>query len=377
MKKFSKKIIFLVNIDSFFISHRLNIADQLVKNGYEVHIATEFTKFKNFLKKRGFITHDISFNRNSLNILKALRPFFQIFFLLSKIKPNILHLISLKPSIFGGLISFISPVNSIVISITGLGSMFLNKKFLGRVRKNILNLLLQIIFLQKKLKVILQNKSDLKYLVKKTKLKKRKVMIIKGSGVDLKKFKYSKLPKKDLSIVMISRIIADKGIYEYIESIKYLRNINFKAKFYLVGDIDFANPSAIHKSEINIWSKKKIIHHIPYKADIFKIIKRSSIVVLPSYREGFPKILMEAAAVGRPVITTNVPGCKDAVLNNITGVLVPVKNHIKLAEAVMNLAIDNKRLKKISYAARKHAVNNFDVINVVHQHLSIYKKLLD
>ena len=146
MKKFSKKIIFLVNIDSFFVSHRLEIANQLLKNGFEVHVATEFTNYKNFLKKKGFITHEINFNRNSLNIFMALIPLFQIFFLLYKIKPNILHLVSLKPSIFGGLISFISPVNSIVISITGLGSIFLNKNLLGRVRKNIFNLFLKIIF---------------------------------------------------------------------------------------------------------------------------------------------------------------------------------------------------------------------------------------
>ena len=180
----------------------------------------------------------------------ALVPLLQIMFLLFKVKPNILHLISLKPSIFGGLISFISPVKNIVISITGLGSMFLSKNLFGKFRENIFNLLLRIIFLHNKLIVILQNKSDEKYLLKKTNLRKEKVKIIRGSGVDLNKFKFSKLPKKNINIVMISRIIADKGIREYIDSIKYLKKKNLIANFYLVGNIDFSNPSAIKKSEL-------------------------------------------------------------------------------------------------------------------------------
>jgi len=375
MNKISKKIVYLVNTDSFFISHRIRIADQLKKNGYEIHIATEFTNYKNLLKKKGFITHDIRFNKNSLNILLAFVPLLQIMFLLFKVKPNILHLISLKPSIFGGLISFISPVKNIVISITGLGSMFLSKNLFGKFRENIFNLLLRIIFLHNKLIVILQNKSDEKYLLKKTNLRKEKVKIIRGSGVDLNKFKFSKLPKKNINIVMISRIIADKGIREYIDSIKYLKKKNLIANFYLVGNIDFSNPSAIKKSELELWKKKKIIKYFTHKKDVFSILKKSSIIVLPSYREGFPKVLMEAAAVGRPSITTNVPGCKDAVINNKTGILVPPKNHIKLAKAIKDLSLDKRKLKKISVLARKHAVKNFNIINIVYQHILIYQFL--
>ena len=372
-----KKIIFLVNVDSFFVSHRLQVANQLLLEGFEVHIATEFTSHKKILKKKGFITHDIAFGRNSANLFRAFVSFSQIFFLIKRVKPSILHLISLKPSIFGGLVTFISRVPSVVISITGLGSMFLGKNLFSRIRKFFFNSLLTIVFLRKKLKVILQNKSDLNYLIKNTSLKKSKVITIKGSGVDLKKFKFTKLPIKNLIILMVSRIIADKGIYEYIQSARLLKRRSFKGKIYLVGDIDFANPSAIQKSKIDLWKKENIIKYFPYKSDIFKIIKKSTIIVLPSYREGFPKILMEAAASGRPVITTNVPGCRDAIINNVTGILVPPKNYISLAKAILDFSKDKKKLKKIGYAARKHAINNFDVIDVVSKHLSIYRSLIN
>ena len=171
-----KKIIFLVNVDSFFVSHRLEIASQLLIDGFEVHIATEFKSYKKLLKKKGFITHDIDFKRNSLNLFKAFISLAQIFFLIKKVKPDILHLVSLKPAIFGGLISFMSPVHSVVISITGLGSMFLEKNLFARIRKSFFNFLLKIVFLRTKLKVILQNKSDLSYLTKEA---NRELLLIK------------------------------------------------------------------------------------------------------------------------------------------------------------------------------------------------------
>ena len=369
------KIIFLVNVDSFFVSHRLPIAEKLLLDGYEVHIATQFTTYKKMLIKMGFKAHSINFNKNSVNLLKAILPVFQIFFLLRRIKPSIVHLISLKPIIFGGLVSFISPVRSMVISITGLGSMFLKKGKFYKIRENIFNLFYRIIFLFPNLKVILQNKDDLNYLIKKTKLKKNKTEIIRGSGVDLRSLKFYKIPKNPPIILMASRIIADKGIFEYIKSIEYLKKINFKGKFYLVGDIDYANPSAIKKSTINYWHKKKIITYVKYQLKISTFLKKSTIVVLPSYREGFPKILMEAALCGRPVITTNVPGCKDAIVKNVTGILVPPKNHVLLGKAIKNLCVNRKKLETIGKAARKHALENFDINHVVSQHLYIYKSL--
>ena len=371
------KIIFLVNIDSFFVSHRLPIAKQLLLDGYDVHIATQFTRYKKTLLKMGFNTHDINFNKNSVNLLKAILPIFQIFFLIRKIKPTIIHLISLKPIIFGGFVTLISPINSMVISITGLGSMFLKKGIFYKIRENMFNLFYRIIFLFPNLKVILQNRSDLNYLIKNAKLKKNKTEIIRGSGVDLKSLKFSEIPKREPIIVMASRIIADKGIFEYIKSIQYLKKHNFEGKFYLVGDIDHKNPSAIKKSTVNYWHKKKIIIYVKHQKKISTFLKKSTIIVLPSYREGFPKILMEAAACGRPVITTNVPGCKDAIIKNVTGILVPPKNHILLAKAIKNLCDNRKRLEIIGKAARKHALKNFDINNVVSQHLYIYKTLQD
>lgn len=372
-----KKIfIYLVNVDSFFVSHRLNVAKKVLNSGYEVHIATEFTKYRNKLNKMGFITHDISFKRNSINIFNLITCFYQIYKLFLKIKPNLVHLISAKPIIFGGINSYIASIDAMVISITGLGSIFVRDNFFSKILRKIIITVYKLIFRHPNIKVILQNKNDLRYLIKNSNLNKKKTEIIGGMGVNLNKFKPIKSNYNFPLILMASRIIGDKGVYEFINSAKILNKKKFVGKFYLVGDTDLNNPSNIKEEEIKIWIKNKIIKYYKYQSNIYKILKKSTIVVLPSYREGFPKILMEAAACGKPIITTNVPGCRDAIINGVTGILVKPKNFKNLAKAIYELSNDKKKLSYMSKNARKFAEKNFDTKYIVDKHLQIYKSLL-
>lgn len=378
MKSINKKIIFLSNIDRFFISHRLQIGLELISKGYEVHIATEFTKYKKKLLNKGFKVHNIEFNRNSLNLFKSLKPLFQILILYFKVKPDIVHLISLKPIVFGGIASKIIQVKSIVASITGLGSIYLGNSFNFKIKRLTINFIMSKIFLKKKLKVIVQNKSDLNYLRNNTKILKSKLVLIKGSGVDLKKFNFTKLKSSKTPIIlMASRLIADKGVNEYIEAIKILRTkLNFKGTFLLIGDVDQDNPTAIKKSDIELWKKQDLIEHSKFTKKIIKYIKKSTIVVLPSYREGFAKILIEAAACGRPVITTNVPGCKDAVVNKKTGLIVNVKDPLNLAKGILKLSKNRKILNSMSKNSREHAIKNFNIKNVISSHIEVYNSII-
>ena len=372
-----KKIfIYLVNVDSFFVSHRLNVAKKVLNSGYEVHIATEFTKYRNKLNKMGFITHDISFKRNSINIFNLITCFYQIYKLFLKIKPNLVHLISAKPIIFGGINSYIASIDAMVISITGLGSIFVRDNFFSKILRKIIITVYKLIFRHPNIKVILQNKNDLRYLIKNSNLNKKKTEIIGGMGVNLNKFKPIKSNYNFPLILMASRIIGDKGVYEFINSAKILNKKKFVGKFYLVGDTDLNNPSNIKEEEIKIWIKNKIIKYYKYQSNIYKILKKSTIVVLPSYREGFPKILMEAAACGKPIITTNVPGCRDAIINGVTGILVKPKNFKNLAKAIYELSNDKKKLSYMGKNARKFAEKNFDTKYIVDKHLQIYNSLL-
>jgi glycosyltransferase involved in cell wall biosynthesis len=372
----NNSILFLVNTDSFFVSHRLPIAKKLLQLGYEVHIATDFTKYKSQLLKKGFKTHQVNFNKNSINFFNLFIVLNTIFFLLIKIKPKIFHLISIKPVLFGGILALFFPIKGLVISITGLGSMYLRSGFFFKIIENIINQFYKIIFSFENLKIIFQNKDDLEFLLRKTNMKIHKTIIIKGSGIILNNFKFKKISKGIPIILMASRLIADKGVIEYIEAIKYLKSINFKGQFYLIGDPDFGNPSFISLTLIEKWKKDKLIKYLPHQKKIVNYIRKSTIVVLPSYREGFPKILMEAAAVGRPVVTTNTPGCRDAIIKNKTGILVSVKNSVELGEAIKKLSFNRRLLEKMSAYSRIHAKNNFAIENIIAQHISVYNKLL-
>ena len=174
---------------------------------------------------------------------------------------------------------------------------------------------------------------------------------------------------------MASRIIEDKGVMEFLKAAKILKNKNFQGKFYLVGDFDKHNPSAIDRTVLDYFRRKKIITYFEHQKKIFNFIKKSTLVVLPSYREGFPKVLMEASAVGRPIVTTNVPGCKDVVVKDKTGILIPPKNSLRLAEEILILSKDRKKILKLGFNARQYAFKNFNIKLIVSKHISVYKNM--
>ena len=370
-------ILFLVNIDTFFVSHRLPIGRKLLDEGYDVHLVSKFTKYEKKLIRLGFKTHHINFKRESFNLINSIISILKISIVLLKVKPKILHLISIRSIILGGLASLMTPVNSFVFSITGIGSIYLNKNFVNNIRIFIVNLCLKIIFFRasKKSKFIFQNRDDLKFLKKLTKINKKDFIIIKGSGIFLKKKKFIKIKNKIPKILMVSRLIADKGVFEYIEAIKLCKKVNPNIKFFLIGDPDPGNPTSINMNIIRNLQKQKTLNYLPHQTKIIKFIRESSLIVLPSYREGFPKIVIEAASTGRPVITTNVAGCRDAVINNKTGLLVPARNSKALAKAIIKISSNNKLMNQMGKNSLIYAEKNFNIKYVISKHLKIYKKL--
>ena len=299
-----------------------------------------------------------------------------IFKIILKVKPDIIHFISIKPVLIGGVISRLFPSISKVFSITGLGSAFIKDNMFSKIKFNLLKYLYSISLNQKKYKVIFQNKTDLNFLLKNTNLKKSNCALVPGSGVSLKKFKPKKFNFKDPIIMFPSRMLAHKGIFEFIEAARILKKNEINARFVLVGDIDKDNPSGIKINLIRKWKEENIIEYWGHKEKMPSILSLATVIVLPSYREGFPKVLMEASACGRPSITTNVPGCKDAVVNNYTGILIPVKNSRKLANEIQNLLNNKSKIKQMGINARHYALKNFDINRIVESHIKIYKEMI-
>jgi len=371
-----KKILFIVNLDSFFLSHRIDIAISAQKNGYEVHLATVFTKHKKKLKKYGFKLYPINISRAGQGILENIKSLNQIHSLLTIIRPDLVHAIGIKPIILGGIACRIRKVSCVVFSITGLGYIFLSEGFLPFLRRLFINFLLKLCFNQKRSAVIFQNKDDLRLLVKATNLNIKKTVLIKGSGICLQRYKFRPIiTRKQIPIILFaSRLLIDKGIYEFVEAAKIVKS-KIPAKFIVAGKLDYENPSGINISIINHWMQKGLINYIGYKKDIRNTIYQSYIVVLPSYGEGFPKILIEAAACGKPIVTTDVPGCRDSIILGKTGLLVNKKNAIELAAAILHLIDNKKKYIGMCKNARKFAENSFDIREVVIKHLHLYKKI--
>ena len=372
----SKKILFIINTPDFFLSHRLDIA-LAAKKLFDVHIATCKGSKIEEIKNYGLMHHKIFLNREARNFFLELKCFFSIFKLIKKLNPDIVHLVTIRPSLYGGIISKFLKVNSIVISVSGLGSIFTKNNLKFYFYRKIIFFLYKIIFFQKKnLKIIFQNDDDKDIFLNNTNLSEDQTVMIRGVGVNLNIYKNLFISMEDNIVVMISRLLKDKGVIEYLEAASQLTKKYNNIKFWLVGDLDLGNPMSLTKNEINAWEKKNIVSFLGYSENIIKIINQSKIVVLPSYREGMPKILLEAAACERAIITTNVPGCRDAIIPDKTGLLIQPRDVYSLVVAIEKLVFDNNLCRSMGKEGRKFAENKFSINDVISSHLNVYKLLL-
>ena len=370
------RLLFLVNSSSYFLSHRIGIALAAKEQGYEVHVASPRDGEEETLKERGIIHHHLPISRTSINIFFEIKTFFSIYFLIKKLTPDLLHLITIKPVIYGGIVSRLLGIKGVVSAIPGLGYVYISTGVKARVLRFLINCLYKISFSKKSLKIVFQNEDDMQTLREAINFKKTKSILIRGSGVDLNEYKKTSFPEGKPVISMISRLQEDKGVNEFAAAAKILKEKKVEADFWLVGETDFSYPSPIPRSDLEEWENEGLLKVFGYRKDINALMSGSSIIVLPSYREGLPKVLIEAASCGRPVITTDVPGCRDAIIEGKTGFLVPPKDSKKLAERIQFLLSNKNLLEKMGQAGRKHAEENFSLERVIEAHLEIYSNLV-
>ena len=376
--KRSKKIIYFINDLSFFCSHRLPIAIAALNKGLKVTICygeegKNFTRPKE-LKK--FNLKLVPMVRGNLNIIHELKLIYNIWKFLDSEKPDIIHLITIKPYLYGGIIARYIGIPCVVSAVSGMGSLFIHNNLKSKFIRIILYPIYRLAFNHSNQIVITQNKDDAKLLSTWVSVEKKKIKLIKGSGVHINNYLNIDENLKIPVVCFASRLLIDKGVTEFISAAKLLINKGIKCKFYLAGDIDIQNPSSLDNSDLINLKKEGFVKVLGYKKNIPKLFSRSSIICLPSYREGFPKTLMEAAAAKRAVITTDVPGCKDAVIVNKTGLIVPVKDSNSLAEAIQVLILNPSKRKKMGREGRKLAEKEFDIKNIVLENINIYDKLI-
>lgn len=371
-----RKILFVVNDPDFFCSHRLPIAVQAKREGFDVHVAGSQGSRVDEIIDAGFQYHQISLSRSGQNPIKELVTLCQLITLFLRIKPDLLHLVTIKPVLYGGIAARLSGIKSVVSAVSGLGTVFIANSAMARIRLVLVKRLYKSAFKHKNLAVIFQNPTDRDDLLSSGLLAEEQVNIIRGAGVDLSDYPYTPEPDGIPVVVMAARLLRDKGVFEFVEAARMLKKRQVPIIMQLIGKPDFGNPTSITNLELEQWKQEGNVELLGYRTDIAQQYGQANIVCLPSYREGLPKSLLEAAACGRVVITTDVPGCRYAITDGITGVLVPVKNAEAIADAIQKL-IDNATLRhSMGLAGRKLAEQTFDIDIIVRQHLSIYNKLL-
>jgi len=372
------KILFVLNEPSFFVSHRLAVAQAAMKRGFDVHVATCDGTAVEKVVASGFTHHVVPFTRSGKNPFVEIWALLKLALLFVRLKPDLLHLVTIKPVLYGGFLSRVLRIRGVVAAISGLGSVFRGDSSEGILRFFIV-CLYKISLRKKNIRVIFQNPDDRETLLSAGIVKAQAVRLIKGSGVDLCAYPALEEPDADaVKVVMAARLLREKGVFQFVEAARILqsRSAHPRVRFVLVGEPDPGNPSTVLAHELDAWQQEDVVDVLGYRDDIAQVFAQSHIVVLPSYYgEGLPKVLIEAAACGRPVVTTDHPGCRDAIVPDVTGLLVPVKDGLALADAVQWLVEHAEQRRQMGRAARTFAEQTFSVDRVVDQHLRIYKEL--
>ncbi len=372
-----KKLLIVVNNPDFFISHRLKIGLEAMASGYEVHIASGSGEGIGKLIELGFIHHQLALSRSGKNLLSEFKLIIALYRLFKSVKPDVVHLVTIKPVLYGGIAGRLARVPCAVFAISGLGAVFIAKGTKAALVRSIVAFLYRVALKQKRKVVIFQNDDDKQTVSRLADIKASEICLIKGSGVELEQCPVTPEPDGIPVVTIACRLLRDKGVGEFIEASRILTERGVVARYWVVGDIDIGNPASFSAADLVQWSMLQNVELLGFSNNVAEVYSRSNIVCLPSYREGFPKSLIEAAACGRAVITTDVPGCRDAIVPQVTGILVTPKDPHALADAIASL-VENKEVRAaMGERARLLAEQEYSVDRVVAEHLAIYGQLAE
>ena len=370
-----KSLFIVVNVDWFFLSHRLPIALEAQKKGYKVTIVTADTGRRTEIESYGLRVVDLPFERSGTNPLHELKCILALARIYRRERPDVIHHVTLKASLLGSIAAKLTGNNQIVNAISGLGYNFTN----GRqgVVQWVVKAMIRRAFTSKHFRFILQNPDDLEMLASLDLVPRDHLYLIKGSGVDLTQFKYTISQQSDkVRFLFPARILADKGVMELIEAALMLKEkYSDCAEFILAGDCDQHNLAAISEADLKRAIDDTFVQWVGFQKNIKLKYEESSVVVLPSYREGLPKSLIEACAIGRAIITTNVPGCRECVEPGYNGLLVGAKEVAELASACEYFILHREKIEEYGRNSRLKAEKEFGIEHVVEKTLLIYNKL--
>ncbi len=372
----TKRLAFVVTEDWAFCRHRLPMARAARDAGFEVHVITNVDQRAAAIAAEGFVLHHVDMKRGSLaphHMLNAIRD---IRAALARIDPVLIHNVAIQPVVMGTLAAWKSNNIAVVNSINGLGSAFMVKSLRGSILRGFLRRTLRVLHYGRKSRIIVQNPEDLAALGE-FGIAAGQLVLVPGSGVECDSLQpLAEPPPAPIYIAFVGRLLNDKGLRCLVRAHRLLRARSCDTELLIAGEPDLENPSSITMAEYHAWAHEPGITCLGHVEDIADVWRRAHIAVLPSRGEGLPKSLLEAAACGRPMIATDVPGCREIVIDGQTGILVSVDDDVALAGAIEGLARDAEKRVRFGKAARALTVERFSANDIGAQTVAVYRGLL-
>ena len=372
-----RKILFLVSEDWYFYSHRLPVARAEKRLGFEVTVVTRVNRHADRIAAEGFRLVPLHMERSGKNPVKDLGVIRQLVGIYRSERPDIVHHVAMKPVLYGSIAARLAGVPHVVNALAGLGYLFISGEFQARFLRRLVTTAFRFLFGSPGFRLILQNPDDLALFVRSGLVPADKVVLIRGSGVDPIEFAPHQPPDGVPVVMLASRMIWDKGVGEFVEAAAVLHERGVKARFVLVGDSDLQNPHAVSRSALEEWSREGVIEWWGTRDNMPQVFAAVSIVCLPSaYGEGIPKVLIEGASCGLPIVTTDSPGCREIVRDGENGLLVPVRDARSLADALRRLIESPELRERMGRRGREMVLQHFSIETVVAQTMELYESLL-
>jgi glycosyltransferase involved in cell wall biosynthesis len=344
--------------------------------GFDVAIATRVTDHGDQIRREGFRLLPISLVRRSRSPIRECASIRELISLYRRERPHIVHHVALKPILYGSLAAWWVKIPVVINAFAGLGYIYTDRHNRPGPLQHIITWGLKTAIRLSHSVVLCQNADDRDQLVKRGIVRSDQTRIVAGSGVDTETFQMTDAPPGPPIVLLPARMLWDKGIAEFVRAARLLQAKGIQAKFVLVGRCDDDNPAAIPRNQLHDWVRERTVEWWGHREDMARVYAEASIVVLPSYREGLPKALLEAAACGKAVVATDVPGCREAVRHQVNGLLIPVRDAPALAQAIESVLADGPTRDRMGKAGRELVVREFAVSRITAQIVALYRELL-
>lgn len=371
-------LLYVVNVAWFFRLHRLHIARAALAAGFDVHVATapDFADDVEQIKAGGLNYHELELRRGRWGMVEECRLAASLYNLYREVRPDIVHHVTIKPVLCGTLAARLAGVPAVVNSMSGLGFIFTAVDRWAAFRRMAVSLAYQALFRPAAVRVIFENSDDLKMFLHRRIVKRAQAILIRGVGVDLERFRLG-APRSGVPLVVLpARMLWDKGVREFCLAAAAVRASGIQARFALVGGLDKENPAAISETWLREQERSGAVEWWGWREDMAEVYAAAHVVCLPSYREGLPTVLLEAAACGCALVTTDVPGCREVVCDGETGLVIASRDPTALAQALRTVILDSSLRERMSAAARIRVAAEFSAERVRTSMTQLYGELL-